>query len=52
MNVKDENEQTSSPQHSYCFRADDNYKIGDSLGFELDSEQARSAEIQNPLEDV
>lgn len=33
---------------SYLFRADDNYKIGNPVGFELDSEEAIAAEIQNP----
>jgi hypothetical protein len=42
----------SSPEPSYLFRADDNYRMGDPVGFELDSEEAMEADIQNPLAHV
>ena len=48
MNPKDEFDKASSSELSYLFRADDNYKIGNSIGFELDSEEAIAADIQNP----
>ena len=48
MNLKKEFEKTSSSEPSYLFRADDNYKIGNPVGFELDSEEAIAADIQNP----
>lgn len=52
MNVKAEVDKASSPEPSYLFRADDNYNIGDSVGFDLDSEEATIADIQNPLDHV
>lgn len=52
VNLNDEVDKASSPEPSYLFRADDNYKIGEPVGFELDSEQAMAAEIQNPLDHV
>ncbi|GEM_PF-1214934 len=48
MNPKKEFEKTSSSEPSYLFRADDNYKIGNPVGFEPDSEEAIAADIQNP----
>ncbi len=39
MNVKEEVD-TSSPEPSYLFRADDDYKMGNPVGFELDSQDA------------
>ncbi|MEH2163454.1 MAG: hypothetical protein V7K38_21055 [Nostoc sp.] len=34
MNVKAEVNKASSPEPSYLFRPDDNYNIGDAVGFE------------------
>lgn len=51
MNVKEEVD-TSSPEPSYLFRADDDYKMGTPVGFELDSHDAEVADIQNPKEHV
>ncbi len=48
MNPKNEFEQASSSEASYLFRADDNYKIGNPVGFELNSQEAIAADIQNP----
>jgi len=45
-------EKASLTEPSFLFRADDNYKIGDPVGFELDREDAQQAKIQNPLEHV
>jgi len=52
VNVKEEREKASLTEPSFLFRADDNYKIGDPVGFELDREDAQQAKIQNPLEHV
>lgn len=52
MNVREEVDEASSPEPSYLFRADDNYRMGDPVGFELDSEEAMEADIQNPLNHV
>jgi len=52
VNVKEEIEKASLTELSFLFRADDNYKIGDPVGFELDREDAQQAKIQNPLEHV
>jgi hypothetical protein len=52
VNVKEEVDKASSPEPSYLFRADDNYKIGDPVGLELDSEEATTADIQDPLDHV
>ena len=41
-----------SPEPSFVFRADDNYKIGDPVGLELHSQNALQADIQNPLQHV
>jgi hypothetical protein len=43
---------TQSQTHSYLFRADDRYILGDSIGFELDSNSAQNADIQTPWEHV
>lgn len=48
----DDVEKGSFSEPSYLFRADDNYKNGDSIGFELDSEQAIEADIQDPMNHV
>jgi hypothetical protein len=48
----DDVEKTSYSEPSYLFRADDNYNNGDSIGFELDSEQAIEADIQDPMNHV
>ncbi|OUL34653.1 hypothetical protein BV372_13555 [Nostoc sp. T09] len=50
--MKEEIEKASSSEPSFLFRADDDYKIGDPVGFELDSEDAQQAKIQNPLEHI
>jgi hypothetical protein len=52
VNVKAEVDKASSPEPSYLFRADDNYSIGDAVGWELDSEEATTADIQNFLDHV
>jgi hypothetical protein len=52
VNVKEEVDKASSPEPSYLFRADDNYKMGNPVGIELDSEEATTADIQNPLDHV
>jgi hypothetical protein len=41
-------QRTPSQTRSYLFRADDRYILGDSIGFELDSNTAQNAEIQTP----
>lgn len=48
----DDVEKASFSEPSYLFRADDNYKNGDSIGFELESEEAIKADIQNPMDHV
>ena len=48
----DDVEKASFSEPSYLYRADDNYKNGDSIGFELDSEEAIEADIQNPMDHV
>jgi hypothetical protein len=50
--VKEEVEKASSTEPSFLFRADDDYKTGNPVGFELGSEGAQQADIQNPLEHV
>jgi Domain of unknown function (DUF4157)/Annexin len=52
VNVKEEVEKASSPEPSFLFRADDDYKMGNPVGFELDSEDAQQANIKSPLEHV
>lgn len=52
VKVKEEVDKASSPEPSYLFRADDNYSMGDPIGFELGSEDAKNAEVQNPKEHV
>jgi len=37
---------------NFLFRGDDNYRIGQSLGFVLDSDEANNADIQFPWEHV
>lgn len=49
MNPNKEFDKTNSSEFSYLFRADDNYKIGNPVGFELDGEEAIAADIQNLL---
>jgi hypothetical protein len=52
VNVKEEVEKASSPEPSFLFRADDDYKMGNPVGFELDSEDAQQVNIKSPLEHV
>ena len=52
VNVKEEVDKASSPEPSFLFRADDSYQKGTSVGIELDSEEAETADIQNPLDHV
>jgi hypothetical protein len=52
VNLKEEVDKASSPEPSYLFRADDSYTTGAPVGFELDSEEATTADIQNPLDHV
>ncbi|MBF2064575.1 MAG: hypothetical protein IGS39_09175 [Calothrix sp. C42_A2020_038] len=52
VNVKEEVEKASSLEPSFLFRADDDYKMGNPVGFELDSEDAQQANIKSPLEHV
>ncbi|NJO60860.1 MAG: hypothetical protein HC836_22165 [Richelia sp. RM2_1_2] len=48
MSIEKKIDKASSSEPSYLFRADDNYKIGNPVGFKLDSEEAIAADIQNP----
>ena len=50
--MKEEVEKASLTEPSFLFRADDYYKTGNPVGFELGSEDAQQADIQNPLEHV
>jgi hypothetical protein len=50
--VAEELEKAISPEPSFLFRADDNYKLGDPVRFELGSADALKADIQSPLEHV
>jgi hypothetical protein len=52
INVTEHVEKASSPEPSFLFRADDDYKMGNPVGFELGSEDAQQANIKNPLEHV
>lgn len=48
MNSNKEFDKASSSEINYLFRADDKYKIGNPVGFKLDSKEAMLADIQNP----
>jgi hypothetical protein len=45
-------EKLLSPAPSFLFRADDDYKTGDPVGFELHSQNSLQADIQNPLDHI
>ncbi len=45
MGAENQADELSIQESSYWFRADDNYKIGNPIGFELDSEQAHNRSV-------
>ncbi|MBW4511306.1 MAG: hypothetical protein KME64_33045 [Scytonematopsis contorta HA4267-MV1] len=50
--MTEELDKASLNEPSFLFRADDDYEMGNPVGFELNSEEAQQADIQNPLEHV
>lgn len=52
MGAENQVDKLSVQESSYLFRADDNYKRGNPIGYKLDSEDAIEADIQSPLEHV